>query len=392
VRPGRLVSKPAYLPGLSGLDPYTSLSNALRREILAHPDALREFSYDWRLSISDAATELVPVAKAHLERWRSHPDGSREAQLTFVCHSMGGLVARYFAEATEAGQALSRSIRRIVTLGTPYYGSVKAFRALATGRAGPLIVHVRRLRPVLLSMPSLYELSPRYRCVQDGADLRKLTETDFAAIGGDGDLAAKADWVHDNLNSHVEAAGRRSCPVRARVGTSQPTLQTFSFDAGHPRFDDPACYLIEGKDWQGDGTVYRQSATPAGAEPDYIPQRHGRLASTHEGIEYVRAVLTESPTGPPLAAGEGVGIDFPDSVMLGKPFQIQIVADPWARVTCVARDASTGRQVARAQIARSSDALSAHLVLRSPGLYRIEAKSGGGSAVGDYVMVYQDDM
>jgi pimeloyl-ACP methyl ester carboxylesterase len=109
------------------------------------------FDYDWRQSVFDNAARLAAFVEAEL------PD---DARFDILSHSMGGLVGRaYLLE--EAGAS---RVRRFVTAGTPWWGSVKLFELLEQGYgpATPLIGGIEAVRRTVLSFPSLYELAPAY--------------------------------------------------------------------------------------------------------------------------------------------------------------------------------------------------------------------------------------
>lgn len=124
-----VLRKPGYLPGLFGIDPYTPMLTALRQDICVHPDAVRGFAYDWRRSIEDAARGLATAAEELSASWRRHPAGRSDARVNLVCHSMGGLVARYFTDVL-GGHVITH---RVITLGTPFFGSVKSASSAVHG-------------------------------------------------------------------------------------------------------------------------------------------------------------------------------------------------------------------------------------------------------------------
>ena len=66
----------------------------------------------------------------------------------------------------------SSQVRTTITLGTPYYGSVKAAAILNTGRSAPL--PSRRLRALARTLPGVHDLLPSYRCIDDGDAVRRL--------------------------------------------------------------------------------------------------------------------------------------------------------------------------------------------------------------------------
>jgi len=143
-------------PGFFGVDSYVGLVDTLGRS-LGNAGQLVTFPYDWRASNALAATALKTRANDALRTWRTN-SGNTDAKLWLICHSMGGLVARYFCE--ELGGA--DITRTIVTLGTPHRGAVKALDALANGkRFGPL-----SLDALVRSLPSVYELLPLFPCIR----------------------------------------------------------------------------------------------------------------------------------------------------------------------------------------------------------------------------------
>jgi pimeloyl-ACP methyl ester carboxylesterase len=92
--------------------------------------------YDWRLSNRHNARLLE---RRILERWyhgdpppreRRRPE---EERITFIGHSMGGLVARCFLESHPLGPVLGR---RLITIGTPHRGAPAAYLHLI-GRTHP---------------------------------------------------------------------------------------------------------------------------------------------------------------------------------------------------------------------------------------------------------------
>jgi len=120
------------------------------------------FSYDWRQDsiVSAAALEELIL---QIQSDYNNPD----LQVDIIAHSLGGLVARYYARygsvdllngndfpVTMTG---ADNIRRMVLLGTPNLGSVSAIMAFVEGSRPGL-----RLIPpeTMMTMPSVYQLFP----------------------------------------------------------------------------------------------------------------------------------------------------------------------------------------------------------------------------------------
>jgi pimeloyl-ACP methyl ester carboxylesterase len=379
VRASGLLRFPAFAPVLRGFEPYTKLLTGIG-PVLAHPDALREFPYDWRLSVEHNAAELGRVVDQHLSQWRAHPAGSADAKVVLVAHSMGGLVARYFNHVLGGAS----DVRTTITLGTPYYGSVKSAYILSSGRGVPL--PRKRLRKLVQHMPGLYDLLPFYRCVDDGATARRLEPGDIADLDGDRELASESVERHDKLMDGEADS------LRLLIGVEQPTMQSLSMRDGvltplmHTCMTDETGVVTERLDLGGDGTVFRRSAAGFGLSPGTLPQSHGAVAATEEAISHVRDVLTNDTAGPPLGPGE-IGIDVPDIVSADAPLTITVTGADATGTTCRVVDAFTRWQVAVPPLQRRDGVLTASVVIAEPGVYRVEVKGGGASAVTEQVLV-----
>jgi hypothetical protein len=145
----------------------------------------------------------------------------------------------------------------------------------------------------------------------------------------------------------------------------------------------PQRHIVEAgsrTDHRGDGTVYLEAAL-GGVEPvSYLPQSHAGLCRTPEAIAAVVAVLTRQRLGPPMG-GAGAGLDAPDLVVAGERCEVRVTAPDEAMPRCRVVDADTGQQVAAPVPVRRDGHLLVTMRLPAAGLYRIEVKTGGYSAV-----------
>lgn len=134
VRATRLMPDLHLLPGLWVIDGYAKLVKDLKTRFTLNetsadrPGNLLLFPYDWRLSNIVAARKLAETAPRELQRWSKH-SGNSDAKLVLICHSMGGLVARWFLEVL-GGREITR---QLITIGTPYQGSINALNNLVNG-------------------------------------------------------------------------------------------------------------------------------------------------------------------------------------------------------------------------------------------------------------------
>ena len=385
LRPTRLLRVPGYIPLLGGVEPYTGL---LRRvsETVVDSRAVAEFAYDWRLSIEYNAVELVKRCDEHLGTWRKVTAAERycdpaDVRLVIVAHSMGGLLAR----AAAAAPGMLGALREIITLGTPYFGAVKAIRMLETGEGGP--VPKRAAQRLAVTCPGVYDLLPRYRCVRDYQDpkgFRPLSSGDVVSIGADRELSEGAAARWRQLALTADQSGGVRPETKAVVGAGQPTLQSVSIVAGACLFMNS----IDDVDYGGDSTVYRQSAAPGGVTAFPLPQKHGALAKTGEALGFVVDKLTGADTGPPLGT-RPLGADFPDVIDAGNAVTVRVTGangNP-VGISVASVDLSTGTPTTWTDVVRDNDDLLYSRNGLRPGLHRIEVSGGGFSPVTDITLV-----
>ena len=120
------------------------------------------YGYDWRKSVSETADQL-----------KMFIDLREYEKVTFVCHSMGGVVASYYLADNENDL---EKVERVITMGTPFGGSPKALLTLEKGefldfRFAPLDKTIKELSR---DYPSVYELLPYDQLIDhDGAYIRQ---------------------------------------------------------------------------------------------------------------------------------------------------------------------------------------------------------------------------
>ena len=270
-------------------------------------------AYDWRLSNRYNGRRLKGIVEPALERWRAQGGPFADAKLIFVCHSMGGLVARWYIEM-EGGAEVTR---KLVTLGTPYRGALNALDQLVNGirkGIGPLSVDLTAFGR---SLPALHQLLPEYACVEAAGELRKTTEVELPAL--DTAMVADAMRFHDELDRAAAARTPGAYDVHPIVGFRQPTATTARV-AGD-RIEPVA--TIAGDDEGGDATVPRLSATPSGMRPNapgihWVADQHGALQSNQGVLDQIEGVLTASPVIRRAEPGVELGVEVDELVAAGE--------------------------------------------------------------------------
>lgn len=137
-----------------------------------------QFDYDWRRDVSENAARLhrfILEKQAYVAGEYKRRFGIDEPKIRFdiAAHSMGGLLARYYLRfgaepLPEDGSvpkptwAGAEFVERVVMVGTPNGGSLKALQNLVDGlKVGPMLP---RYPPALVgTMPAVYQLLPRDR-------------------------------------------------------------------------------------------------------------------------------------------------------------------------------------------------------------------------------------
>ncbi|MFH8770131.1 esterase/lipase family protein [Streptomyces sp. NPDC017958] len=243
---------------LGWLERTFTLRRALPGDRPDAPVSLVEFAYDWRLSCRYNARRLAARVDEALGRWRATAPHRAEARVRLICHSMGGLVGRYWVECLGGAEVT----RQLITLGTPHRGSIGALESLVNGHRiglGPLAAD---LTAFSRSLPSLHQLTPAYACIESPEGLRYPRELTTALEGVDRNLLTDACCLHEEIRTaaldRVRRGGsdRLCLPV---VGVRQPTPTTAAVEDGRLRLIE----TIEGKDEGGDGRVPRFAAYPA---------------------------------------------------------------------------------------------------------------------------------
>lgn len=300
------------------------------------------FGYDFRLGVIDAAQRLHEALSQRVEHlWPKRDDRTRRVVL--VGHSMGGLVARYWAAQYDE----DRWCRAIVTLGTPHRGAPKALDVLANGlpvAKGRL--HITRFNEVFAGWQGIYDLLPRYPAVLDeraGHSPGLLRPADLE-LSWDAAKVEAAARMHAEIETGWHELGTTPPGLHPRVGFGHTTLSRCAWDGKRvrvtddkPPTPDPGSDAGGWGDALGDGTVPAYCAIPIerGNEASVgitSELRHGPLAAVkdldpllehlcgQESLDFFRAPTQESFT---------LGTDLPTAYPAQTPLPLTVSV--WAR-------------------------------------------------------------
>ncbi len=265
---------------------------------LADSHEVVPFGYDWRQSITLAASQLADEVKKVVKRTHE--------PIRFIAHSMGGLVVRRFIhDNPELWTTLcERKGARFIMLGTPNRGSydmVESLSGMAKTVKQLALLDVTHSMSEIVAIVCAYqgalELLPQdegeYFSNQKWMELRPLMESKVQ-INPQALQAAKAA-LHD-LPEHIPHADR----IRYVAGWAPKTVCGLKVEDSRLLFQATA---------EGDGRVTYK----AGLLPDipvwYVDAEHGDLADHKPAFPAYRELLEEGVTTrlstAPLSANRG---------------------------------------------------------------------------------------
>ncbi|PWK82946.1 lecithin:cholesterol acyltransferase [Lentzea atacamensis] len=331
IEPVALMSDLHIIPGiwtpLKGYDRVTRRLNSLGYTV--EKGNLLLFAYDWRLSNRYNGALLAKRVDEALDKLG--PD----AKVSFVCHSMGGLVARWCVE--QCGMA--ERTDKLITMGTPFRGAAAALDQLVNGvrkGLGPLAID---LTEFARSMPSLHQLLPEYACIESPSGLVKTTETTLPEL--DTKMVEDAMAFHGALNDSF--ADR----TYAILGGKQPTATTARIADGRV-----TCYrTYEGEELYGDATVPMVGAARRGLALSSntlhrVTEQHTSLQDNAAVLDAVESFLTAKEIVPRNVTNTEPQVIVPDLVMTGEDLDVVIeLKDTTRRALKVALLDENGKQV-----------------------------------------------
>jgi len=393
------------VPGLDwGIDGYGDAARLLVERLELDPGQnFFELPYDWRRDNRVAARLLARRAAGWLRERREQ--GHADAKLVLVGHSMGGIVARLFLEsaydeldALGEGAEGWRYTRRLVTLGTPYSGSVNAAEFLVNGFKkgwGPFTID---LSDTIRSFTSVYQLLPSYRCLSgDAGAWLNLDEVDWSGSGVDQQRLVDALTLHRDLRARIDdrlATGVPGYDVRPVVGDFQRTRWALHRSGTGAASTVRAAFARAAGEDGGDGTVPKVSASPHEFLPDFTnamfpSQRHASLQNDGAVSDHVVGVIrTAIDTTVPVfpAADSRVSLDV-ESVTTDEPLVVRALNAAGLPLTGSLTPRSGGDPVPLALTPAGDGWLEARLEGLPEDDYEVTVRGPGSHPVTDVVAV-----
>jgi pimeloyl-ACP methyl ester carboxylesterase len=378
------------LPGIWKIDGYGKIADAITTGFeVTEGKNFFQFPYDWRRHNKVAARKLARQTSRWLADWRE-TSGNRDAKLILVCHSMGGLVARYFLECMEGW----KDTRALVSFGTPYRGSLNAVDGLANGiKMGTL-----DLSEVARRFTAIYQLLPIYECYDpgNGALVRVGETTGIPNV--DPAMARAALRFHRdieeavNSNRRLPQYQRSSYRIYPAVGISQRTSQS-------ARLAGNRVEMLEthrGQALTGDGTVPQASAIPIelsdAPNAMYAATKHGSLQNADAVITNMVGILSglDLDLGSFRKPRTHVAIEIGDLHFSGQPVVLRARPTRDAALKAVFwRSGDVARSAELAMLPAGDDWLQAEFSPAAPGAYHVAVSGADVETAQDSFVVLE---
>ncbi|MDX1437332.1 MAG: FHA domain-containing protein [Anaerolineales bacterium] len=257
LEPRGIVKEVVIIPNLIKSEQYNRLGDYLEEGLGYERGAdLIEFAYDWRQDVRDAARQLAQT----IQVWEPGP------QIILIAHSLGCLVSRYYIERLGG----KNKVARLILLGGPHLGVPKTISTLLEGPdILPFGFLGEKLRKVVATFPSVYQILPTRPCV-------------FDQNGGAVDVLRDETWIPDDKIPLLRAA--REFRRELGVSSSVPSISIFGYGlktintVGVERDLDGRFRKIKyNTEQKGDATIPEWSTVLKGSEIHPVQQYHGSL-------------------------------------------------------------------------------------------------------------------
>jgi pimeloyl-ACP methyl ester carboxylesterase len=268
------------------------------------------FPYDWRADIRWNARSLL-----HFLRQNRPPGGGR---WNLIGHSQGGLLIVLASKLADGPDEFARLVGRVVLVGVPLAGTMRALEALLFGREDLGPQNLPAVRAAARTWPALYQMLPSWLAVRQASGEPRPREEQFTEEGGWPDLIGPGEgMINPDLlmrarETHTLLSGPYShfgpgLAVLSIHGNKQQTPATIRrvirrFETRSTTFEpgDGLVPLQRTLDWGG--TPYARTVLALGGRI----REHSFLCADEEVLRTIRRFLAR-PAPPPPASRPPLG-------------------------------------------------------------------------------------
>ena len=148
------------------------------------------FRYDWRADLRLSANQLLQFLREEAE------PGSR---WNLIGHSQGGLVIVLASKLAQSPREFASMVGRVVLVGTPLAGTVKAVEAILFGRADMGKENLPGLVAAARTWPAIYQMLPAWKAAVGADGSPRPFTKQFIWPDGWGDLLNADDPIRADL-------------------------------------------------------------------------------------------------------------------------------------------------------------------------------------------------
>jgi pSer/pThr/pTyr-binding forkhead associated (FHA) protein len=252
-----IVDEVVVVPNLIKLDQYNRLGDYLVEDLrYERGKDFFEFAYDWRQDVRRSAAQLGQMIESLA---LSQP-------VIIIAHSMGTLVSRYYIERLGG----RKKVERAILMGGPHRGVPKALVSLITApNLLPFGLMGERIRQVIATFPSCYQILPTYPCGSDqsGNKINFLEDESWLP-------EAQVRLLRTAREFRKELGTRSSIPAISIFGYGLKTISSISLLRQAEGIMRDILYKHEPA---GDSVIPEHSAVLPGTEIHPVQQYHGSL-------------------------------------------------------------------------------------------------------------------
>ena len=148
------------------------------------------FRYDWRADLRFNANRLLQFLREEAEpglRWN------------LIGHSQGGLVIVLASKLAQSPREFASMVGRVVLVGTPFAGTVRALEAILFGRADMGKRNLQGLLAAARTWPAIYQMLPAWPAAVSANGSPRPLGRQFIWPAGWGNLLKAADPIQADL-------------------------------------------------------------------------------------------------------------------------------------------------------------------------------------------------
>lgn len=257
LEPRAIVDEVVIVPNLIKQDQYNRLGDYLVDELkYRRGEDFFEFPYDWRQDVRISAGQLGNMIESI----------SRDQPIVIIGHSLGTYLTRYYTEVLGA----DKRVERTILMGGPYKGAVKGLVSMVVAPdALPFGMMGERLRKILMTFPSSYQILPDYAVGTDQKGLKVNFLEDETWLDPE-----YLPLLNLGREFRKEMKPTTDFPSISIFGYGIKTISSVSIKRDDSGKLEDVTYQSENT---GDGSVLEMSAVLPGSEIHPVHQHHGAL-------------------------------------------------------------------------------------------------------------------